>query len=98
MATRTVHVVAADGSWVTRRGTGRKRFFETKSEAIAAARKLAREHRPSQVVVLESNGRIRFDANYGLPKLPDIPYRGKIGRKNIERAVAEVVRASVLKD
>ncbi len=76
-----------------RRGSLVLQTVPTESDAGAAARALARESRPSQLVIHDQAGRIQADHVYGMPKIQTLPYRSKLGRRRIERAVSKVADA-----
>ncbi|MEK7403701.1 MAG: DUF2188 domain-containing protein [Acidobacteriota bacterium] len=89
-------MIPSNGRWVIR-GNGRHlHVYKNKTEAVAAARSIAKERRPSQVVVHRTDGRIESEA-YGLPAIQDPPYSSKLGAKRIEKAVSAVVRSRAAK-
>ena len=92
MSRKTVMVAFEDGHWTVRRPGGKsaKRLFATKSEAVAAAKAIARATRPSQVAIQGRDGRLQRGYVYGFPRIQRPPYRGTIGADQIERAVLKV--------
>lgn len=85
-------MVRENGSWTVRRPSakGAAKTFLSKAKALAAAKTVARNMQPSQVVVEDGRGRIREHRVYGLPKLQPLPYKSTIDRAQIERAVLKV--------
>jgi hypothetical protein len=72
MASRRVFDVSPDGDrWkVQERQGGEKQSHETKEEAVQAARALADEAQPSQVVIRKSDGQIEEERTYGNDPFP----------------------------
>lgn len=65
------HVVPKNGQWAVR-GAGNSRatrVFATQSEAISAAREIARKE-GSELVIHRSDGRIREKNSYGIDPFP----------------------------
>src|SRR6266567_2570009 len=93
MSGRTVSVEFENDQWVVRRLPSKsgRRVFTTKSEAVAAAKALARGTQPSQVIVHDRAGRVSQEYGYGLPKIQPLPYRGTLRRDQIERAVSSII-------
>jgi hypothetical protein len=92
MASKTVRVVATGGKWAVRQ-EGRKRApqtFSTKADAVEAAKTLARESQPSQLLIHDQQGRIQADQVFGLPKVQRSPHKGDLSASQIERAVLKV--------
>ncbi len=69
MGERKTYVVAthADGGWkVQAEGASRATsVHETKDEAVANAKELARSHRPSQLLVYKNDGTVQTEQTYG---------------------------------
>lgn len=95
------HVVPFDGKWAVR-GEGNARstsVHETQSEAIEAAREIARNQR-SELVIHRTDGRIRERDSYGNdPFPPKVPRKVlfpstpvETDRDKIRTAVKEVLR------
>ncbi|MFN0169552.1 MAG: DUF2188 domain-containing protein [Bryobacteraceae bacterium] len=80
MGPKTVRVRREDRGWiVSREGTkGTRRAFARKPDAVAAAKVLARDTQPSQVVIYNSDGRIQEYRTYGLPRIQQPPYRSQL--------------------
>lgn len=55
----------AQGAWEVRSAEENPRRFERKAEALTYAREAARSHRPSQLRIHGSNGRIQTEHTYG---------------------------------
>ena len=86
---KTVHVIHNDDGWMVKR-EGRKAdgVYDTKREAVASARDIAR-NASGQLVIHGVDGRIQQHDTYGMPRIQDPP--GKRSAK-IERAVEKVTR------
>ena len=64
---KVYHVVPADKGWLVKLAknkTGTK--FKTKTEAVAAAKKLGKEAKLGQVIVHKKDGKIQTEYTYGL--------------------------------
>lgn len=86
---KTVHVIHNDEGWtVMREGRKTNGVYDTKREAVASARDIAR-NASGQLVIRGVDGRIQQHDTYGIPRIQDPP--GKRSAK-IERAVDKVTR------
>ena len=67
---KTVSVYHSDNGWAVKRIGGRaSKLFPTQREAIECARSIARKTAPSQIAVYARSGMVRFNEQYGLPRL-----------------------------
>lgn len=89
--TRTFYVYREDGgSWVVRKEGRMAKIFPTQAEAMATAIQSGRNSKPAQVVVLGSSGQLLAHKSYGLPKIQELPKRGRLSARKIATAVGMV--------
>lgn len=93
MRTVTMHVFPANGHWMVQKsGQSPKGQYSSQKEATAAAKKLVKATSIGQVVVHTRNGKMIVAETHGLPKVQRTPFKSKIGKRLIERAVSTVIR------
>ncbi|HEY0699850.1 MAG TPA: DUF2188 domain-containing protein [Micromonospora sp.] len=64
MSRNQYHVVPSGNRWKVEQGSNEVGIYDTKQNAIDAARKTARANEPSQLVVHTSDGRIETEYTY----------------------------------
>lgn len=92
---RTFHIYQDDGQWVVKRRGWAPRLFATRKAAVEAAIKSSRKLVAAKVLVHQKDGTSKVAETHGLRKLPRLPYRGEIGRRNIEIAVNAIILAEL---
>lgn len=90
LMTRTIHVIPEGKNWAVKREGKAGEVFATRTDAIAAARRLAKETAPSQIVVYTREGTIAASEVCGLPKIVKSRVKSSLGTKNIQKAVTEL--------
>ncbi len=95
MSKKTIHVVARPNGWVVITEGGEKaashsHVFKTQKEAVSAARKSIPKQ-AAQLVVHKRDGLVQSSKLFGLPKIQPAPGKSSLDRKQLEKAVADVM-------
>ena len=81
-----------DGRWTVKRAGLPSSSFPNQSEAVRAARSIAKSQREAQVVMHESNGRFVMKDVRGLPVVKKPPKKSSLGTLRISKAISDALQ------